>query len=136
MSFDGYAETFEHMSHSGGHPAARKLRLAMLVNGVDITGKPGGTVMAAHTDEDIDITVEAMRQSVCMLRARKAISRKCPGDKDSSQADSYRLERDPLEVRHKVVLNVRRTRLICCDDMFLVRRTTGQTLVISFDVGV
>ena len=68
MSFDGYAETFEHMSHSGSHPAARKLRLAMLVNGVDITSKPGGTVMAAHTDEDINITVEAMRQSVRMLR--------------------------------------------------------------------
>ena len=68
MSFDGYAETFEHMSHSGGHPAAGKLRLAMLVNGVDITSKPGGTVMAAHTNEDINITVEAMRQSVHMLR--------------------------------------------------------------------
>jgi glutamate-1-semialdehyde aminotransferase len=40
----------------------------MLVNGVDITSKPGGTVMAAHTDEDIERTAEAMRQSVRMLR--------------------------------------------------------------------
>jgi glutamate-1-semialdehyde 2,1-aminomutase len=68
MSFDGYAESFAHMSNSGGHPAAAKLRIAMLVNGVDITGKPGGTVMAAHTDDDIAFTAEAMRQSVRMLR--------------------------------------------------------------------
>jgi len=67
-SFDGYAQSFEHMSGSGNHPATGKLRIAMLVNGVDITSKPGGTVMAAHTDEDIEITAEAMRQSVRMLR--------------------------------------------------------------------
>ena len=45
----------------------------MLVNGVDITSKPGGTVMAAHTDEDIEITAEAMRQSVRMLRDEGAL---------------------------------------------------------------
>ncbi len=67
-SFDGYSESFTHMANSGGHHAAGKLRLAMLVNGVDITSKPGGTVMAAHTEADIDATVEAMRQSVRMLR--------------------------------------------------------------------
>jgi glutamate-1-semialdehyde 2,1-aminomutase len=67
-NFDGYAQSFEHMRNSGNHPAAGKLRIAMLVNGVDITSKPGGTVMAAHTDEDIERTAEAMRQSVRMLR--------------------------------------------------------------------
>ena len=56
------------MRDSGNHPATGKLRIAMLVNGVDITSKPGGTVMAAHTDEDIERTAEAMRQSVRMLR--------------------------------------------------------------------
>ena len=68
LTFDGYAGTFAQMSKSGKHPAAAKLRLAMLVNGVDITGKPGGTVMAAHTDEDIEKTAEAVRQSVRMIR--------------------------------------------------------------------
>ena len=68
LTFDGYAGTFAQMSNSGRHPAAAKLRLAMLVNGVDITGKPGGTVMAAHTDEDIEKTAEAVRQSVRMIR--------------------------------------------------------------------
>jgi glutamate-1-semialdehyde 2,1-aminomutase len=67
-NFDGYAQSFEHMRDSGNHPATGKLRIAMLVNGVDITSKPGGTVMAAHTDEDIERTAEAMRQSVRMLR--------------------------------------------------------------------
>ena len=45
-----------------------KLRLAMLVNGVDITGWPGGTVSAAHTEEDLEATVTAFRASVAMLR--------------------------------------------------------------------
>ncbi len=46
-----------------------KLRLAMLVNGVDITSWPGGTVSAAHDDEDLEKTVAAFRQSLVMLKS-------------------------------------------------------------------
>ena len=45
-----------------------KLRLAMLLNGVDITGWPGGTISAAHTDADQDKTVDAFRASIDMLK--------------------------------------------------------------------
>jgi glutamate-1-semialdehyde 2,1-aminomutase len=45
-----------------------KLRLAMLVNGVDITSWPGGTVSAALDEDDLEKTVSAFRQSLVMLK--------------------------------------------------------------------
>ena len=45
-----------------------KLRLAMLVHGVDITGWPGGTITAAHDDNDLAKTIEAFRQALLMLK--------------------------------------------------------------------
>ena len=45
-----------------------KLRLAMLVNGVDISGWPGGTITAAHTQEDISKTAQAFSASLDMLK--------------------------------------------------------------------
>jgi glutamate-1-semialdehyde 2,1-aminomutase len=45
-----------------------KLRLAMLVHGVDITGWPGGTITAAHDDADLAKTIEAFRQALTMLK--------------------------------------------------------------------
>ena len=52
---------------------SHKLRLAMLINGVDITGWPGGTISAVHTDADLEQTVDAFRESISMLRAENAI---------------------------------------------------------------
>ena len=52
---------------------SHKLRLAMLINGVDITGWPGGTISAVHTDTDLEQTVDAFRESIRMLRAEDAI---------------------------------------------------------------
>lgn len=45
-----------------------KLRLAMLTNGVDITGWPGGTVSAVHTETDLNDTIAAFRSSLEMLK--------------------------------------------------------------------
>ena len=47
---------------------AQKLRLAMLVAGVDITGWPGGLVSAAHDERDAAETVAAFRESIHMLK--------------------------------------------------------------------
>ena len=49
--------------------AVTKLRLAMLVNGVDITSWPGGTVSAADDEDDLEKTVAAFRQSLVMLKS-------------------------------------------------------------------
>jgi glutamate-1-semialdehyde 2,1-aminomutase len=66
-TFDPLAYDCEEMkSNAGG--IVPKLRLAMLVHGVDITGWPGGTITAAHDDDDLTKTVEAFRQALVMLK--------------------------------------------------------------------
>ena len=46
-----------------------KLRLGMLVQGVEIFSWPGGPTSAVHTTEDLDRTVEAFQKTLRMLRA-------------------------------------------------------------------
>ncbi len=46
----------------------RKLRLALLLNGVDISSKPGGLTSCVHSDADIEQTADAFRQALIMLR--------------------------------------------------------------------
>ena len=50
-----------------------QLRLAMLSNGVDVTGWPGGTISASHGDAELTETAEAFRASIRMLKAEDAI---------------------------------------------------------------
>jgi glutamate-1-semialdehyde 2,1-aminomutase len=52
-----------------------KLRLAMLVNGVDLKGFRGGIVSAAHTQADVDATVDAWRKSLRALKAEEQLPR-------------------------------------------------------------
>ena len=48
---------------------SHKLRLALLVNGVDVNGRIGGFVSATHTADDVAATAGAFREAVRMLRA-------------------------------------------------------------------
>jgi glutamate-1-semialdehyde 2,1-aminomutase len=48
---------------------AGRLRVAMLANGVDIMGSPGGLVSSAHGPEDVARTLEAFRTSVRWMKA-------------------------------------------------------------------
>jgi glutamate-1-semialdehyde 2,1-aminomutase len=52
-----------------------KMRLAMLVNGVDLKGWRGGIVSAAHTAADVELTLQAWRKSLRMLRAEGDLPR-------------------------------------------------------------
>ena len=45
-----------------------KIRLGLLVNGVDIQGWPGGMTSAANTADDLPVTVDAFRETIRMLR--------------------------------------------------------------------
>jgi glutamate-1-semialdehyde 2,1-aminomutase len=45
-----------------------KLRLAMMVNGVDFSASPGGLASATHETQELDDTVRALRSSLRMLR--------------------------------------------------------------------
>jgi glutamate-1-semialdehyde 2,1-aminomutase len=69
LDFDPLQLGFETLKKAKNPGLVNKLRLAMLVNGVDIQGAPGGSVSATHGEREIDATVEAMRQSVRMLRS-------------------------------------------------------------------
>ena len=59
------------MAQLKSQPAALagKLRLALLVGGVDVNGRIGGFTSATHTETDIDETVAAFTEAVAMLRA-------------------------------------------------------------------
>ena len=45
-----------------------KFRLGFLINGVDIHGWPGGMSSAANTADDLPVTVDALRETIRMLR--------------------------------------------------------------------
>jgi glutamate-1-semialdehyde 2,1-aminomutase len=50
-----------------------KLRLAMLVNGVDLKGYRGGIMSAAHTDSDVAFTLDAWRKSLRALKEEETL---------------------------------------------------------------
>lgn len=45
-----------------------KLRLALLVNGVDVGGRIGGFLSCTHTADDVAQTAAAFREAIRMLR--------------------------------------------------------------------
>jgi glutamate-1-semialdehyde 2,1-aminomutase len=59
------AETLTGNRHAG---IVHKLRLAMMVHGVDFNSSPGGVVSATHGDAELDDTAAALRKSLRMLR--------------------------------------------------------------------
>ena len=46
-----------------------KMRLGMMIHGVDLSSHPGGVISATHGEEELEDTVAAMRNTVRMLRA-------------------------------------------------------------------
>jgi glutamate-1-semialdehyde 2,1-aminomutase len=49
-------------------PPIHKLRLALLLSGVDITGWPGGTVSIAHDEDAVEATAEGLAKALHMLK--------------------------------------------------------------------
>ena len=66
--FDAYALDAETMRTGGKHPATGKFRLALMLNGVDISGRPGGSTSCAHSEDDIARTAEAVRSAIRLLK--------------------------------------------------------------------
>lgn len=62
------------IKRSSGPPAVNKFRLALLNEGVDISGKPGGLLSCTHTAAELDHTVSAVRNAVKSLQAEGEIS--------------------------------------------------------------
>jgi glutamate-1-semialdehyde 2,1-aminomutase len=68
LRFDPYACTMQELKN----PPARllsRLRLALLLHGVDVNGRLSGFTSAAHGPDDVAEAAAALRESVRMLRA-------------------------------------------------------------------
>lgn len=68
-TFDAHAVPALKMERAAAHPAAAKLRLALMNEGVDLSGKMGAITSAVHTDQDIDSAVAAMGRALNRVRA-------------------------------------------------------------------
>jgi glutamate-1-semialdehyde 2,1-aminomutase len=69
LAFDPPKLGFAGLKGAKDAALANKLRLAMIVAGVDIMGAPGGLVSAAHDDRAIDETIAGFAKAVAMLKA-------------------------------------------------------------------
>ena len=70
--FDPFALGYEELK-ANPPGLADRFRLAMLSNGVDFTGWPGGVISAAHGERELADTADAFRESLWMLKAEDAI---------------------------------------------------------------
>ena len=67
--FDARSWTLEDIKACANQQSVSKLRLALLTNGVDISGKPGGIVSGVHSAQDVERSADATRAAVRALRA-------------------------------------------------------------------
>jgi glutamate-1-semialdehyde aminotransferase len=67
-SFDSFAQPEATYKGQWSPHIVHKVRLGMLINGVDVSPSPGGPVSAMHTDADLDKTATALRTTLKMLK--------------------------------------------------------------------
>ena len=67
-TFDAAKLGFEGLKGVKDASLMHRLRIAMIANGVDIQGAPGGLVSATHGPEDVARTLEAFRTSVRWMK--------------------------------------------------------------------
>ncbi len=67
-SFDPFEASFDELKSPPTH-VVNRMRLAMLVNGVDLNPRLGGFTSCTHTAQDVTDTVNAFRESIRMLKA-------------------------------------------------------------------
>jgi glutamate-1-semialdehyde 2,1-aminomutase len=68
-SFDPVALGFKGLKGAKSASLSHRLRIAMIANGVDLMGAPGGLVSATHGAEEVARTLEAFRTSVRWMKA-------------------------------------------------------------------
>jgi glutamate-1-semialdehyde 2,1-aminomutase len=67
-SFNALAQPVESLTGKTQAGLVQKFRLAMMVNGVDFNGSPGGLASATHGEAELEDTVAAVRKSIRMLK--------------------------------------------------------------------
>jgi glutamate-1-semialdehyde 2,1-aminomutase len=75
QTFDPLRLGFKELKATRNAHLSHRLRIAMLANGVDIMGAPGGLVSAVHGAGDVARTLEAFRTSVRWLKSERDIAR-------------------------------------------------------------
>jgi glutamate-1-semialdehyde 2,1-aminomutase len=73
-TFDPLRHGFKELKAVRNANLSHRLRIAMLANGVDIMGAPGGLVSAVHSAEDVARTLEAFRVSVRWMKTEGDIA--------------------------------------------------------------
>jgi glutamate-1-semialdehyde 2,1-aminomutase len=68
-TFDPLRLGFKGIKGARDATLINRLRLAMLANGVDIMGGPGGVVSATHGPREVALTLEAFSTAVRWLKA-------------------------------------------------------------------
>jgi glutamate-1-semialdehyde 2,1-aminomutase len=72
LSFDPLNIPWQELKRNSSN-AVTKLRLAMLVNGVEFNGFPGGTISGAHSKAELILTIEAFEESLKMLQSENEL---------------------------------------------------------------
>jgi glutamate-1-semialdehyde 2,1-aminomutase len=68
-TFDALQLGFEGLKGARNPDLAYRLRVALLANGVDVMGAPGGLVSATHGPQEVAHTLQAFRTSVRWMKA-------------------------------------------------------------------
>ncbi len=74
-TFDALAVPTEWFKADKRERLLAKMRLVMLVHGIDLKGWRGGLVSSAHTAADIDLTIDAWRKSLRALKEEGDLQR-------------------------------------------------------------
>jgi glutamate-1-semialdehyde 2,1-aminomutase len=67
--FDPREQSFATLKSDRNAGIIHKMRLGMMIHGVDLSSHPGGVVSATHGEAELEDTVAAMRNTLRMLRA-------------------------------------------------------------------
>ena len=74
QTFDPLRHGFKELKATRNAKLSHRLRIAMLANGVDIMGAPGGLVSAVHGAEEVARTLDAFRTSIRWLKSERDIA--------------------------------------------------------------
>ena len=67
--FDPLEHSFAALKSDRNASIVHKMRLGMMIHGVDLSSHPGGVISATHGEAELEDTIAAMRNTVRMLRA-------------------------------------------------------------------
>ena len=75
LAFDPYVLSREELTTPFDRVGAGRLRLAMLLAGIDLNPRLGGMLSAAHTSSEVEATIAAFGEALAMARAESLLPR-------------------------------------------------------------